>query len=120
LNGDNEAAIPVLERAVDDGPESYTPRLWLACALVELGRLDEAGLISKIVLNIEPNFSAAGWAESFKSETHARLKDNMLAAGFPNRRPMVIIPMTVQGRVEPLISDFLTTALEKSLPKIGG
>ncbi len=83
LNGDNEAAIPVLERAVDDGPESYTPRLWLACALVELGRLDEAGLISKIVLNIEPNFSAAGWAESFKSETHARLKDNMLAAGFP-------------------------------------
>ncbi len=83
LNGDNEAAIPVLERAVDDGPESYTPRLWLACALVELGKLDEAGLISKIVLNIEPNFSAAGWAESFKSETHARLKDNMLAAGFP-------------------------------------
>ncbi len=83
LNGDNEAAIPVLERAVDSGPESYTPRLWLACALVELGKLDEAGLISKIVLNIEPNFSAVSWAESFKSETHVRLKDNMLAAGFP-------------------------------------
>ncbi|MFB3042037.1 MAG: adenylate/guanylate cyclase domain-containing protein [Candidatus Poribacteria bacterium] len=83
LNRDNEAAIPVLERAVDDGPESYTPRLWLACALVELGRLEEAGLVSKIVLDIEPNFSAAGWAESFKSKTHAQLKDNMLAAGFP-------------------------------------
>ncbi len=83
LNGDNEAAIPVLERAVNSSPESYLPRLWLASALVELGRLDEASLISKIVLDIEPNFSAAGWAESFKSETHARLKDNMLAAGFP-------------------------------------
>ena len=83
LNGDNEAAIPVLERAVDDGPESYTPRLWLACALVELGRLDEAGLVSKIVLNIEPNFSALRWANSFKSKSHERVKDNLLAAGFP-------------------------------------
>jgi len=83
LNGDNEAAIPVLERAVDDSSESYTPRLWLACALVELGRLDEAGLVSKIVLNIEPNFSALRWANSFKSKSHERVKDNLLAAGFP-------------------------------------
>ncbi len=62
---------------------NQTTRLWLASALVELGRLDEARLISRLVLNMEPGFSAVSWADSFQSETHARLKDNMLAAGFP-------------------------------------
>ena len=29
------------------------------------------------------NFSAVGFAESFRAKSHARLKDNLLAAGFP-------------------------------------
>ena len=32
---------------------------------------------------IEPSFSALRWANSFKSKSHERLKDNLLAAGLP-------------------------------------
>ncbi len=83
LNGDNEEAIFNLEQAAERMPDSVIPRLWLVSALVELGRLDEASSVARVVLDIEPDFSAAHWSKSFKSKTHARLKDNMLAAGFP-------------------------------------
>jgi len=83
LNGDNEAAISVLGRAADQEPNSVLSRLWLASTLGEIGRLDEARALSNRVLEIEPDFSAVSWANSFKSKSHARLKSNMLAAGFP-------------------------------------
>ena len=83
LSDNNEAAIIALDLAVDRGPHSYLPRLWLASTLVELGRLEEARATSEAVLDIEPNFSAMSWAEGFNSDSHARLKDNLLAAGFP-------------------------------------
>jgi adenylate cyclase len=83
LSDNNEAAIIALDLAVERSPQSYLPRLWLASTLVELGRLEEARVTSKAVLDIEPNFSAMSWAESFNSDSHARLKDNLLAAGFP-------------------------------------
>jgi hypothetical protein len=57
--------------------------VWLASTLAEMGRLDEASSISKTVLDIEPGFSVASWVESYKSITHARLRDNLLAAGLP-------------------------------------
>jgi hypothetical protein len=59
------------------------PRLWLASTLVELERLDEAHETCIAALEIEPKFSAVGFAENFKAKSHARLKDNLLAAGFP-------------------------------------
>ena len=83
LNGDNEEAIFNLEQAAERMPDSVIPRLWLVSALVELGRLDEASSVARVVLDIEADFSAAHWSKSFKSKTHARLKYNMLAAGFP-------------------------------------
>jgi tetratricopeptide (TPR) repeat protein len=83
LNGDNEDAIFNLEQAAERMPESVIPRLWLISALVESGRLDQARSIARVVLDIEPGFSAANWASSFKSKTHAGLKDNLLAAGLP-------------------------------------
>jgi tetratricopeptide (TPR) repeat protein len=83
LNGDNETAIFALEQAVEREPNVYYHRLWLSSALVEMGRLDEASAVAKAVLDIEPNFSVVNWSESFKAKTHARLKDNLLAAGFP-------------------------------------
>jgi adenylate cyclase len=82
LNGDNESAIYTLRQAIKREPGSHLPRLWLVSALVELGKLDEAHVVSKEVLDIEPNFSAVSWANSFKSKTHANLKDNLFAAGF--------------------------------------
>ncbi len=82
LIGDNEAAISTLEQAAERMPESVIPRLWLVSALVESGRLDQARSASRAIIDIEPDFSALNWAESFSSKTHARLKENMLAAGF--------------------------------------
>lgn len=87
LDGDNEAAIITLEQAVERMPDSVLPRLWLVSALVESERLGEASTVSRVVLDIESGFSAVKWADGFKSRTHARLKDNLLAAGFPDKGP---------------------------------
>ncbi len=83
LDGDNETAIQVLEQAVRREPNSHLPRLWLASALVESNRLEEAAAVSRAVLDIEPDFSAVDWAGTFRSASHARLEENLLAAGFP-------------------------------------
>ncbi|MFT5503022.1 MAG: adenylate cyclase [Gammaproteobacteria bacterium] len=83
LNGDNDAAIIALNQAIQREPESHLPRVWLASTLAETGRFDEAKTVSKQVLDIAPNFSALQWAKSFKSKSHERLKDNLLAAGLP-------------------------------------
>ena len=83
INGDNELAISALEQSIDREPGSHVPRLWLTSALVEMGRQDEANEVSRAALGIEPNFSTASWASKFNSKSHARLKDNLLAAGFP-------------------------------------
>ena len=83
LNGDNEAAISALEQAAEREPDSILSRLWLASALVEMGRLDDARAVSKTGIDIEPAFDVMSWANSFSSRSHMRLKDNLLAAGFP-------------------------------------
>lgn len=83
LDGDNESAVSILEQAVEREPNSHFPRVWLACTLVEMGRLDDARETCKAALTIEPNFSTTGWAESYMSDSHAGVKDNLLAAGFP-------------------------------------
>jgi adenylate cyclase len=83
LNGDNDFAIMALKQSVEREPESHLGRVWLASAYAELERFEEAKAISKEVLDIESDFSALRWANSFKSRSHARLKDNLLAAGLP-------------------------------------
>jgi len=83
LNGDNKAAITALHYTIDREPDSHLARVWLASTFAEIGRLDEAKAVSKEVIDIEPNFSAVRWANSFKSKSHERLKDNLLAAGLP-------------------------------------
>ena len=82
LNGDNEAAISALEQAAEREPDSVLSRLWLASALVEMGRLDDAREVSKTGIDIEPAFDVMSWANSFSSKSHLRLKGNLLAAGF--------------------------------------
>jgi adenylate cyclase len=83
LDGNSEVAIPALNHAVQRDPGSHQPRLWLASALVDLGKLDEAREVSKTILDIEPSFSATKFAASFKSDSHLRLRENLLAAGLP-------------------------------------
>jgi tetratricopeptide (TPR) repeat protein len=83
LNGDNDAAIIALNQAIEREPESHLPRVWLASTLAEARKFDEAKAVSKKVLDIDPNFSALQWANSFKPKSYDRLKDNLLAAGLP-------------------------------------
>ena len=82
LSGNNEVANITLNLVIERNSNSYFARLWLASTLVELGRLDEARAVSKAALDIEPSYSALRWAENFKSKSHARLKGNLIAAGF--------------------------------------
>ena len=83
LNGENEQAALVLRLAIERNREALMPHLWLASTLVELEKLVEAQEVCTAALEIEPNFSVVGFAKSFKSKSHARLKDNLLTAGFP-------------------------------------
>jgi len=83
LNGDNKAAVFTLNQAIGREPDAHLARIWLASTLVEIGKHNEAKMISREVLDIEPNFSAVNWADSFKSKSHGRLKENLLAAGLP-------------------------------------
>ena len=83
LNGENNAAITALNQAIEREPESHLPRVWLASTFAEMERFDEAKAVAKEVLDIEPKFSTLRWANSFKSKSHERLKDNLLAAGLP-------------------------------------
>ena len=82
LSKKNDEAIFALELAIERQPRSHLPLLWLASALVELQKLDDARLIVDQVLEIEPEFSVASWAERFFSASHAHLKDNLFTAGF--------------------------------------
>ncbi len=83
LLGQNETAISALEQAVEREPDSHLARVWLASTLAEMGRLDEAREVSNAIVSIDPSFSALSWAESYRSKSHERLKENLLAAGLP-------------------------------------
>ena len=83
LLGQNETAISALKQVVEREPDSHRARVWLASTLAEMGRLDEAREVSNAIVTIDPSFSALSWAERYRSKSHERLKDNLLAAGLP-------------------------------------
>ncbi len=83
LIGQNETAVSALKQAVEREPDSHLARVWLASTFAEMGRLAEARELSNTILSIDPAFSVLSWAESYRSKSHERLKDNLLAAGLP-------------------------------------
>ena len=83
LNGDNDIAKYAFERAIEREPDSHLTRLWLTSALVDLGKIDEARLASKAVLEIEPAFSVESWAHTTNYKAHSHIRDNLLVAGLP-------------------------------------
>jgi len=83
LIGQNETAVSALVQAVEREPDSHLARVWLASTFAEMGRLAEARELSNSILSIDPAFSVLSWAESYRSKSHERLKDNLLAAGLP-------------------------------------
>lgn len=58
LANENLEAVDTLEKAVASMPELILHRLWLVGTLVELDRSDEASVMSKGVLDHDPEFSA--------------------------------------------------------------
>jgi len=84
ISGDNETAVSALEHAVEREPDSHLARVWLASTLADMGRLDQAHAIAEAVIAIDPAFSVSKWTKSYSSKAHARLKDNLLAAGLPD------------------------------------
>lgn len=82
LDGDLEAAKTALEQGIEHEPESNIGRPWLAITLVDMGRLDEAREVAREALDIDPFFSVTSWMGRFV-EADLRLRDNLLAAGFP-------------------------------------
>jgi adenylate cyclase len=82
LDNNNEAAIIALNQASERMPDSLVLRVWKAGVLAEMEKLDEAQALCKAALEIAPNFSALEFAGDYKSSSHARLKGNLLAAGF--------------------------------------
>jgi len=83
LKGDNETAIHAFEQSLERDSESHLTNAWLASALVEMGRLDEARSASETVLEIEPSFSVEEWSKAFGSRAYLRVKANLLQAGLP-------------------------------------
>jgi len=84
LNGDNELAISILEQAVEREPNSALSRLWLASALVETGKVNEAQYVARTTLDIAPALSIGSCVKSIiNSAEPDRIQKNLLAAGFP-------------------------------------
>jgi tetratricopeptide (TPR) repeat protein len=83
--GDQEKAIETLREAVAMEPESAFARVWLACALVEAKQEEEANLVAREVMRIDPNFTASNYqgAEFKDQEIGERVVQNLLCAGFP-------------------------------------
>jgi len=83
INGENDLALSAIEQSIERDPGAFIPLLWLASVLLEMGRGDEAKAIARNAISMEPEFSTEKWASKFSPMSHGRIKDNLLAAGFP-------------------------------------
>ena len=83
INGENDLALSAIEQSIEREPGAFIPLLWLTSVLLEMGRGDEAKAIARNAISMEPEFSTEKWASKFSQISHGRIKDNLLAAGFP-------------------------------------
>ena len=66
-------------------PDSAFARVWLCCALVEAGLIEDAREVAKEVLRIDPTFIATNYQGAiFKDpEIGKKIIENLLQAGIP-------------------------------------
>jgi len=83
INSENDLALSAIEQSIKREPGAFIPTLWLASVYIETGRKDEAKAIAGKAISMEPDFSTEKWASKFSPMSHGRIKDNLLAAGFP-------------------------------------
>jgi TolB-like protein/class 3 adenylate cyclase/Tfp pilus assembly protein PilF len=87
--GRDEEAVVWLNRSIELNPNWATPRLWLAAALVQLGRLEEACESARAGLERNPSFTIARLRSSAFSDNAAflagreRVYDGLRRAGLP-------------------------------------
>ncbi len=82
---DQDRAISTLKEAVAMEPDSAFARVWLCCALVEAGLIEDAREVAKEVLRIDPTFIATNYQGAiFKDpEIGKKIIENLLQAGIP-------------------------------------
>ena len=83
LNSENALALSAIEQSLEREPGAFIPLIWLASILTVTGREDDAKEITKRVIIREPEFSTAVWISKLSPKSRSRIKDNLLAAGFP-------------------------------------
>jgi len=85
----DEEAVVWLNRSIELNPNWPTPRLWLAAALAQLGRLEEACESARAGLELNPSFTIARLRSSAFSDNAAflagreRVYDGLRKAGLP-------------------------------------
>jgi adenylate cyclase len=57
-----DEAIAAFKRATARNPKSPLPLVWLAITHADMGQMDEARAAAQEVLNVDPSFSAKGYA----------------------------------------------------------
>ncbi len=82
--GDNEAAVPLLEEALDRNPQALTPGLYLTSTYVQLGRNDDAEwIVSELELQ-SPDIRLSTLRKTlplYKPELRQRLFNDLSVAG---------------------------------------
>ena len=85
LDGDNEAAVPILKRAATQEPDSLYSWIYLVSALLESGATGEAQEIAKKVRKIDSNLSSSGfvskWLGALNYPVQERIRINLIKAG---------------------------------------
>jgi TolB-like protein/class 3 adenylate cyclase len=88
-SGRDEEAVAWLNRSIELGPNWPTPHLWLAAALAQLGRLEEARESARAGLELNPGFTIARLRSSAFSDNAAylagreRVYEGLRMAGVP-------------------------------------
>ena len=84
--GDQDKAIGVFRECVAKEPETTVHRIWLASALIEVARDEEAKLLAAEILEIDPDFTTSGWVDGFGRDEYLAnlLLTNLGKAGLPN------------------------------------
>ncbi len=86
VEGDIDQAVAYFEESARRDPDVIIPYANLAAIFAENGRLADAEEAAKILMALEPRFSARAWCENNPFRDHARRKYEekaLLRAGLP-------------------------------------
>jgi len=86
LVGKKEDAVAAFKKAIALKPNNTHPHAFLAAVYVDIDRMSDAKLAAEEVKRLNPNFTAAGFMNSYSlhdPERDARFRDLLVRAGLP-------------------------------------